>query len=92
MKVIKAAAKFLFAWAIVLFLLFGTTIIYKVSSASKPIQDLTELNQYKGYKVKKLKTDWFGNWVVIKKGLDKEVLKCSDSVFAQLAVNDSLGN
>jgi hypothetical protein len=92
MKVIKAAAKFLIAWAIVLFLLFGTTIVYKVSSvSSSEIKDLTELNQYEGYKVKKLKTDWFGNWVVIKKGLDKEVLKCSDSVFAQLAVDDYLG-
>ena len=91
MKVIKAAAKFLFAWAIVLFLLFGTTIAYKVSSTSKPIQDLAELNQYEGYRVQKLKTDWFGNWVVIKKGLDREVIKCSDSVFAQLAVNDYLG-
>jgi hypothetical protein len=92
MKVIKAATKFLFAWAIVLFLLFGTTIAFKVSSVSSiEIKDLAALNQYEGYKVKKLKTDWFGNWVVIKKGLDREVLKCSDSVFAQLAVDDYLG-
>ena len=76
---------------IVLFLLFGTSIAYKVSSASKPIQDLSELSQYEGYKVKKLKTDWFGNWVVIKKGLDREVIKCSDSVFTQLSVGDYLG-
>ena len=92
MKVIKAAAKLLIAWAIVLFLLFGTTISYKVSStASNEIQDVTELKQYKGYKVKKLKTDWFGNWVVINNGIDREVFKCSDAVFSQLSVGDLLG-
>ena len=92
MKVIKAAAKLLIAWAIVLFLLFGTTIFYKISSTvSNEVKDLTELNQYEGYKVKKLKTDWFGNWVVINKGLDQDVFKCSDSVFSQLSVGDLLG-
>jgi hypothetical protein len=92
MKLFKASAKFLIAWAIILFLLFGSTIFYKVSSSvSNEIEDLTELNAYKGYTVKKLKTDWFGNWVVIKKGLDQEVLNCSDSVFSQLSVGDYLG-
>jgi len=92
MKVIKAAVKFLIAWAIILFLLFGTTIFYKVSSTvSNEVQDLTELNKYEGYKVKKLKSDWFGNWVVINKGLDREVFKCNDFVFSQLSVGDLLG-
>jgi len=92
MKLFKAATKFLIAWAIVLLLLFGSTILYKVrSTVSNEIEDLTELIAYKGYTVKKLKTDWFGNWVVIKKGLDKEVLNCSDSAFSQLSVGDYLG-
>jgi predicted membrane protein len=91
MKVIKGAFRFFIAWVIVLYLLFGTSIIYKVSSGSREIQKLTELSQYNGYKVKKLKTDWFGNWVVIKKGLDEEVLNCSDSIFAQLSVGKSIG-
>jgi hypothetical protein len=91
MKFFKAAAKFLIAWVIVLYLLFGTSIIYKVSSGTREIQKLTELSQYNGYTVRKLKTDWFGNWVVIRKGLDEEVLNCSDSIFAQLSVGKSIG-
>jgi hypothetical protein len=91
MKVIKGAFRFLIAWVIVLYLLFGTSIIYKVSSGTREIQDLAELSQYNGYEVKKLKTDWFGNWIIARKGQDEVVLKCSDSIFAQLSVGNSIG-
>jgi len=90
MKVIKAAFKLLIVWVIILFLLFGTNIIYKVSSGSREIQTLTELNQYKGYKIRKLKTDWFGNWIIARKGQDEVVLRCSDSIFAELSVHQIL--
>ena len=91
MKLIKGAVQLLIAWAILLFLLFGTTIVNYVGSSSTEIKDSSELNKYSGYQVKKLKNDWFGNWVIAKKGRDEVAFKCSDSIFAELSVEDQLG-
>ena len=92
MKIIKGFAVLLFVWIICLYLLFGSSIIMHVGIASKEISDPKELKKYNGYVVKKLKTDWFGNWVIAKNGSKEVVFRCDEVIFKKLSVSDSIGN
>jgi len=90
MKLIKVFLIAIATGAICLYLLFGTTIAYKIIS-NPEITELNELNDYNGYTIEKLDKDWFGNWVIAKKGQKEVVFKCSDSIFSQLSVKKSIG-
>ena len=92
MKVIKGFFRLLLAWAVCLFLLFGSSFINYIGVASKEITEPKELNKYNGYVVKKLKTDVFGNWVIAKKGREEVVFRCDEVIFKKLSVSDSIGN
>ena len=92
MKVIKGFFRLLLAWAVCLFLLFGSSFINYIGVASKEITEPKELNKYNGYVVKKLKTDVFGNWVIAKKGTEEVVFRCDEVIFKKLKVSDSIGN
>ena len=92
MKVIKGFFRLLLAWAVCLFLLFGSSFINYIGVASKEITEPKELNKYNGYVVKKLKTDVFGNWVIAKKGTEEVVFRCDEVIFKKLSVSDSIGN
>ena len=90
MKVIKAFFILIIVWAICLYMLFGPAVIHKVVETPE-IRSLNELHKYSGYTVKKLDSDWFGNWAILKKGREEVVLECSDSVFVKLSINQILG-
>lgn len=91
MKIIKGFFNLLLAWAILLFLLFGSSIINYVGVASKEITNPNDLAKYNGYVVKKLKTDVFGNWVIAGKGMEEVVFRCDEAIFSGLTISDSLG-
>ena len=91
MKVIKGSFRLLLAWAICLFLLFGSSFMNYIGVASKEITEPKDLNIYNGYVVKKLKTELFGNWVIARKGREEVVFRCDDALFSSLSISDSLG-
>ena len=88
MKVIKVFFVILVVWAIVLFVFFGPGIVYKVANTPE-INELKDLHTYKGYTIEKLDSDFFGNWVIIKKESEEVVLKCSNQVFESLSIDQS---
>ena len=92
MKVIKGFFRLLLAWAVCLFLLFGSSFINYIGVASKEITEPKELNKYNGYVVKKLKTDVFGNWVIAKKGTEEVVFRCDEVIIKKLSLSDSIVN
>jgi hypothetical protein len=91
MRALKGCVVILFAWMVCLMMLFGPVTVMHVSNSLNDITEIAELDQYKGYVVTKRSTDLFGNWVTAKKGTSEIHLKCDDTVFEQLSIEDSLG-
>lgn len=90
MKFIKLIIILFVIGTFCLFVFFGPAIIHKVA-ATPEINEAIELKKYDGYVVHSLSSDGFGNWVIVKKGREKEVFKCSDSIFADLKIKDRIG-
>ena len=90
MKIFKLVFIMLVIGTICLFVLFGPAIVNKVA-ATPEVNKLNDLKKYDGYIVQSLDADWFGNWVIVRKGREKSVFKCSDSIFADLKIKDRIG-
>ena len=91
MKVLKGCVVLLFAWMACLLMLFGPVIVITVSNSLKKITEIEELDQYKGYVVIKRSTNLRGNWITANNGTSEIHLKCDETIFNQLSIEDSLG-
>jgi hypothetical protein len=92
MKLIKAFSMLFFIWTIVCSIYFGPALLLRLAENNWNITEKVELHPYAEYVVVDLKTDLFGNWVIAKKGNEKVVLKCTDSIFAELEMKKKIGN
>ena len=91
MRALKGGVVILLVWLTCLLMLFGPVLVMKVSNSLSGINEIAELNEYKGYIVTRRSTDLFGNWITAKKGTSEIHFKCDDTIYEQLSVKDSLG-
>lgn len=91
MKLIRAFATLFLIWTIVFCAYFGPALVLRLAESNWNITEKEELEPYKEYVVVDLKTDLFGNWVVARKDREEVVLRCTDSIFAELELKKKIG-